>query len=488
MNNKKIKILLLQPPMHELSICFGILEPYALEVLSTAIQNDGELRKIVEVKILDLRIDPLKILINLLQSENINIVGITGITIDQPKIIEIATLIKILSPKSLVVVGGHHATMLPKDYFIPDIDLIVRGPGHKVIIEIIKRKITNDDDYSGIKGIIYNTGQLKFTECHGWSDNINEAPPISINKTINKRYRWISGHHINVVVTAQGCSGRCSFCACWPAMGGKYISKTPIEVFKEIVSTKEKGIFFGDDNTFQDVNRMKEVAKLIKKSNIKKRFYGYCRTDTIVKHPELFETWKKIGLMYLTVGFEDISDKGLESLNKNSSTTINENANTILQKLGIINGAHLLINPNFTYDDFENLKNYIQKLGIVEPVFPILTPLPGTSLWKKYKKQVELTPRQFFDFAHPIIKTELNINEFYKLLFEQVKATYSKKRWLISKSKSFMNKLSGANKYPLEQTISANLFSVLFANFIVQKKYSKEKILSFQKGMDRVKI
>jgi radical SAM superfamily enzyme YgiQ (UPF0313 family) len=402
---KKIKILLIQPPLHELSIVFGIMEPYALKVLSTSIQNEKTFKGLTETKIFDLRVEPINHLINLLKSGNIDIIGITGIIIDQPKIIEISDLIKKLSPKTLIVVGGHHATMLSEDFFVTNIDLIVRGPGHKVFLEIIEKKLFGPEDYSNIHGVIQNTGANNFIECSGWKKNINEAPPAPLRNITKKRYRCF-GHRINVVTTAQGCSGRCSFCACWPAMNGKYITKSPTQVFKEIKSCREKWIFLGDDNTFQDIDRMMRVAELLSSSTTRKFFDGYCRADIIVNHPELIEAWSNIGLKYLTVGFEAINKDNLDNLNKKSSIETNEEANRILQKLGVINLAHILIRPDFTTSDFQNIKDYIYKHNIVEPVFPILTPLPGTILWKKYKKQVANIPRQFFDLAHPLLENK----------------------------------------------------------------------------------
>ena len=478
MKTGKIKIILIQPPIHELSICFGIMEPYALEVLNTAILQDKTLNKQTETKIIDLRVKPIIELTSHLKNSNIDIIGITGITIDQPKIIEIAKLIKKLSPKTMIVVGGHHATMLPKDFFIPDIDLIVRGPGHKIFPDIIKRRMMNVENFSDLSGVIQNIGSGNFAESLGWVKNINEPPPSPMQNLLKNKYSCF-GHRINVVVTAQGCSGRCTFCSCWPAMNGKYIVKQPEEVVEEIARAREKWIFLGDDNTFQDIKRIKKIALLIQSQSIRKFFDGYCRADIIAKNPELIELWAKIGLKSLTVGFETTSDQELKKLNKKSSIRINEEANRILQKYGIINLAHLLIDTNFINKDFKRIKEYIYKLGIVEPVFPILTPLPGTLLWKNHKEEMEFMPRQFFDLVHPLIKTNLNIEEFYNQYILLIAANYSKKRWLMSKVKCIANILSNKKKYPQTQTVTATLFSLIYAGHIIKNDFSHRKIKGF---------
>lgn len=141
-----------------------------------------------------------------------------------------------------MIVGGHHTTLLPEDFFINDIDLNIRGPGHTIISNIMKKILANSNKYSDIKGVISNNGQLELTECGGWAENVNSPLPIPLKITTTKRYRWINGVHTKVIATAQGCSGRCSFCSCWPAMAGKYIEKKPIQVYREIASTKAKQI------------------------------------------------------------------------------------------------------------------------------------------------------------------------------------------------------------------------------------------------------
>jgi len=53
-------------------------------------------------------------------------------------------------------------------------------------------------------------------------------------------------------------------------------------------------------------------------STVRIRYSGYCRSDTIVKHPNMFSNWKDIGLDNLTIGFEAVDDGTLKQFNKNN--------------------------------------------------------------------------------------------------------------------------------------------------------------------------
>ena len=486
---KRISVVFVQPPIHEQSSVFGFMEPYALEVLAAAILDNKELAGWVEAEIIDLRVRPIKNLLERLKDSKIDIACLTGITIDQPKILEIATLVKKHSPGTLVVAGGHHATMLPFDYFgsptnPSTIDLIVRGPGHHVLPQIVQSRLSGNNDFSDLRGVMGKVGPGKYCECPGWEKNIIDCPPAPRRDLVNRRYRCF-GHRVSVVNTALGCPYNCIFCACTRAMASKYLMKEPPVVVEEISAAPEIRIFFADDNSFENIGRMYEVARLIEKNSIRKFFDGYCRAETIAEQPELFERWAKIGLKYLTVGFEAITDKELKDMRKKSSLETNMEANRILQKFGIVNLAHILIDPKSSRNKFHDIWQYVYKLGIIEPVFPIITPLPGTKPWDEYLADVEKVPRQFFDLAHPVTETALPIEEFYEEYSKLIARVYGRKRYVSAKTKAAISALTG-KRYPIAETASTSLVSLILTPMWYKKLFDPVKIREFTEQMSLV--
>lgn len=473
-----MKIGLIQPPRHPSPAVFGEMQPYALQVLATSVLQDKELQDRVRVKIIDLRFAPMDRFKTWLSNTRPDIIGITGITIDQPTILEIAQVSKKYSPETRVVVGGHHATMLPEDFFRSEVDLIVRGFGHHIFPEIVKGRLSKKNEFSDLRGVIQQTEPEKFVECPGWRKNIIGSPPSPDPSLVTRRY-FCFGKYMSVVTTAQGCSGRCTFCACWRATGGKYIMKSPEDVVQEIINAREKYVFLGDDNTFDNLARAWEIVRLLKDRRVHKMYDGYCQAKIIAENPDLFKRWAKIGLKWLTVGSEAISDERLKKIKKDSTVEINEEANRVLQSCGIVNYAHFMIYPDFSLDDFNDILEYIYKHGIVEPVFPIFTPLPGTDEWYKYKDEVAQKPRQFFDLAHPLTKTSLSIEEFYAKLFELYWAIYSKKRWIKAKVKGLINVLPGIWKFPQNEAMAPGLIAAFFTKRMLRKQLSPEKIKGF---------
>jgi radical SAM superfamily enzyme YgiQ (UPF0313 family) len=123
-----MKVLLVQPPSPPNIIGEGIAflaEPLALEIVAAGIPHH-------DVKILDMRIEP-----NLkqeLESFQPDIVGTTSYTPGIYQAQKVLQEVKAYNPEILTVIGGHHATVMPKDCNQAFINVVVIGEGEKALI------------------------------------------------------------------------------------------------------------------------------------------------------------------------------------------------------------------------------------------------------------------------------------------------------------------------------------------------------------------
>lgn len=163
------------------------------------------------------------------------------------------------------------------------------------------------------------------------------------------KYLSDTGHRTSLVNTSRGCPYRCSFCSIWKANSGRFFLRDIEQVYQEIVSLPKdiEYVFFADDNTFMNPGRALKLALMLEKSGIRKKYSGYCRSDTITHHPDIMKVWKNIGLNNLCVGYEVTSDDELKEVNKKNVTAHNESAARILNELGIPFRPHFLISPDF---------------------------------------------------------------------------------------------------------------------------------------------
>ncbi|MFH0781388.1 MAG: radical SAM protein [Pseudomonadota bacterium] len=406
-----MKVLLIQPPsVDPLIDQIFLFEPLALEYLGAGIKEDGH-----EVHLLDARIDPdYESTYGKFQPD---VVGLTGFTSHVNIIKKIAGRFKAMNAKVLIVVGGHHATVQPEDFHDSNIDIVVIGEGVFTLREILSAW-EKGEEFSAIHGVaIPSRDGLHFTEPRPYT-NLNDLPfpDRSLTATSRKHYfsEWFKP--LASVRTSLGCTGRCNFCALWKITGGKYLRRSPEKVVEELHTVSEDHVFFCDDESMRDVNRMDKLAELIADAGIHKKYFLYSRVDTIINHPKLFAKWAKIGLSQVFVGMEDFSDKRLQAMKKGITTEQQAKAVTILDDLGIMMYASYMVDPTFTREDFASLRAYIRKMKHTYASFTVLTPLPGTDLYSSRQQDLLSRKPELYDMLHALLPTTLPMEVFYKEL------------------------------------------------------------------------
>jgi len=406
-----MKVLLIQPPsVDPLTDQIFLFEPLALEYLGSGLKQDNH-----EVHLLDARIDS--------DYEGVflkfqpDVVGLTGFTSHINIIKSIATRIKSINPKVLIVVGGHHATVQPVDFNDSHIDAVVIGEGVFALREILSAW-ERGGEFSAIQGVaIPRTDGMTFSPPRPYTD-LNELPlpDRSLTAAYRKHYfsEWFKP--LASIRTSLGCTGRCNFCALWKITGGKYLRRDPEKIIEELLAIDEPNVFFCDDESMCDAKRMDKLADLIATAGIHKKYFLYGRVDTIVNHPDLFAKWAKIGLSQVFVGMEDFSDQRLVAMNKGISSAQQAEAVKILDRLGIMMYASYMVDPTFTREDFASLMAYVRKMKHKYATFTVLTPLPGTQLYSAREQDLLSRKPELYDMLHALFPTTLPIQEFYKEL------------------------------------------------------------------------
>ena len=230
-------------------------------------------------------------------------------------------------------------------------------------------------------------------------------------------------------------------------MNGKYLTRKPESIIQELLTLPEDidTVCFADDNTLHHIKRAWQLSSLIKEHGIKKKISMYGRADTIVKHPDLIQNFRDAGLDIITVGIESIKNDELSKLNKRITVDVNNEAIRILHKLGITVGAHFIINPDFSKDDFRQLYSYVCQMNLWQPIFATLTPLPGTELFNRSCDQIVIKDYGYFDFIHSVLPTKLSRKVYYCQLSSLYLKSYSFIRYFLSLFKDIKQSLRKPN-------------------------------------------
>lgn len=434
-----MKILLIEPPKPPVAMGgedIHLFESLALEYIAAGVPEHN-------VKILDMRFE--KNLFEVLEDFQPEIIGITAYTVHVNVVKYLFQEIKKWNPKALTVVGGHHATILPEDFLVPEIDMVVVGEGVNTFRKIVEN-FQCGKGFETIQGIAYKKNcEIIKTDIPAKIE-LDEIP--FPDRRITAKYRklyfadWMKP--IASIRTSKGCPYRCNFCALWKITGGAYLKRSPEKIVKELFQIEEPNIFFADDESLLDVQRMKKLAQMIKDSGIKKKYFLYGRSDTIANNPDLISDWKEIGLERIFVGMEFFRDCDLKYINKRSTIDNNLKAVKVIQSLDISAYASFIIRPEFSKKEFDEYRKYIRELNLDYLGLAVLTPLPGTDYYEEVKEKLLTKNYDYYDLIHTLLPTKLPVKEFYKQYVKLLnKSIAPKKRFALLKKYSLKELITG---------------------------------------------
>lgn len=403
-----MRVLLIQPPQGtNLGLSRVLItEPLGLENIASPLLEDFH-----DVRILDLRIEKLNKLSEEIRRFSPEAVGIScSFTTDVYPTLKVAKGVKELNSKVFVFVGGHHASLLPSDLLEGQVDAVVIGEG-----EITSREMINElergGDFAKVKGVMTRDG---FT-AREIIKNLDALPfpARHITKNLRRHYHIGFDGPMASLETSRGCPYECNFCSVWVFYSRKIRGKSPEKLAEEIANIKEKYIFLTDDIAFLHKEPAIQLALKLKEMGVKKRFTCETRADVVVRHKDVIQLWKEVGLEFIFLGLEKIDDEGLKSVKKHTKAGVNEKALEIVNSFGIRPMATFIVDPEWDEGDFEKLKGYVVEHKLVTPSFTILTPLPGTEVYDERKNDLLTRNYQLFDLLHLVLPTKLPPQEFY---------------------------------------------------------------------------
>ena len=142
----------------------------------------------------------------------------------------------------------------------------------------------------------------------------------------------------------------------------------------------------------------------------------------IIRNKDIIRELKEIGFYYLLVGLESISDNYLNSYNKYTGASQNEECINFLNSINLNCMGMLIVDLEFKRKDFTNMYKWIKKTGLKHVALSIFTPLPGSELYKDYEDKLITNDLTKFDYIHLVVKPT-NISEkmyylyYYILVF-----------------------------------------------------------------------
>ncbi len=303
-----------------------------------------------------------------------------------------------------VVLGGLHVTSMP-DEAARHADTIFLGPGEDTWPRFLA------DFRRGRARAMYRSE----------SRTLAGLPPL--RRDLIKRHLYLVP---NSIVVSRGCPHVCDFCykEAFFEGGRGFYTQSVDAALAEIARLPGRHLYFLDDHLF---GNRRFASALFDGMRGMGRLWQAAGTVNTVLAPGLLEQAVAAGLRSLFVGFETLNPVNLveqrkyQNLRRDYGAAIRR-----LHDLGVmINGSFVFGMDGDDESVFERTVEWATAHGIETATFHILTPYPGTALYRRMADQGRLTCHDWdrYDTRHAVFRparmSAARLEEGYRRAYRQ---------------------------------------------------------------------
>lgn len=282
-----------------------------------------------------------------------------------------------------VVLGGLHVSLMPHEAAKHADSIVVNG-AEGAWPELVEdfRNGRMKPLYSGLRKGVFKPGAY--------------AKP---------RFDLLTGRTYNrvTVQTSRGCPIDCEFCAASLRITSSFQQK-PVELvvdeLRSAVSALDMPfVEFADDNTFVNKKWGKAFLRAIAPLELR----WFTETDiSVADDPELLDLMREAGCRQILIGLEGTSRTELAGLDPHDwkARRADRYVEAIdrIQSRGIsVNGCFVLGLDTHDAGIFESVRDFIRRSGLLEAQITVLTPFPGTPLYRRLHREKRLLAERFWD-------------------------------------------------------------------------------------------
>ena len=310
------------------------------------------------------------------------------------------------------VMGGHPSLLPERTLKETEADFVIVGEGYTTLYELYNQLKNDICIWEFIDGLsYYQNGKFINT---GFPEliNVNTLPMVDWRKMNPNKYRSHNWHSFSdilnrnpygVIWTNFGCPRNCSFCCINNVFGKRSyrmrdIDKVIEEIDLLVTKYNVKNIKILDELFIIKHPRINQFCDALESRNYDLNIWAYGRTDTL--DSKFLKRLKKVGLNWLSCGFETINQKILDSINKGCNQKYDE-------VISMIRDAGINICADFiaglwedNYDTLQSTYDFVCKHNFewlnVYPCFAY----PGTPMYEQYLKEGRIKePKDWSEYA-----------------------------------------------------------------------------------------
>lgn len=211
-----------------------------------------------------------------------------------------------------------------------------------------------------------------------------------------------------VFEATRACAHDCEFCVSPTAWGRRQFQKPIDHVVEDIRRVGQRKILFIDLNLISDRDYARELFGAL--VPLKVRWFGLS-TSLIGRDHALMELMARSGCSGLLIGFETVSRGGLAAIGKkfNDPDRYSDLIGDLHRLRIAIQGCFVFGNDDDDAGVFERTAEFVIEAGIDLPRFALLTPFPGTPLFRRLDAEGRILTRDWdlYDAQHVVFQPKL---------------------------------------------------------------------------------
>jgi anaerobic magnesium-protoporphyrin IX monomethyl ester cyclase len=305
-----------------------------------------------------------------------------------------AKLFKEQNPQGRVIVGGMHATVaLDEMVATKDFDLICRGPGENLIVDLVRNS-------SRYPRVVTGVGAKSMAD---WTKIDRTLWPKPPSRKSRRTFPWPlepacgwGPPPVATILTNRVCPWQCSFCSenSYIENMGRPSVTSVINELNELDRRYGVGsVVIHDSMFFQNPRWLTNwIQDYPTRANKVWTYWAAGRADTVRQWPDLFESLvKETNWMTISIGFESGSDRVLRILNKECTEEDNNFTIDLLNRIGDEQErsgkpvprfwANVMLGiPGETREDAFKTMRMLKRMRYVIPSISYFSPYPGSAL------------------------------------------------------------------------------------------------------------
>lgn len=360
---------------------------------------------------------------------------LVGYNVSEQEMINKARFYKSKFPGIKIIAGGVHVQVNSEYFRREGIDYVFHSQSLKTF-GILMEKLLNGDEEPldrGVDTFVKDSGVAGHWVT-GSRETLYEAENVRASRDVFnmscKKLRYLEKEKVALIKGSIGCPFKCSYCYCRELNNRQYVKSGYMNMIEEMQTIDADYFWVVDDVLFSGRNDALEFIETVEKKKSRLKIIGYLRADFILRERDLLESLKKSGLSEVIIGFETTSNQELQEYQKATDALDYPMAIKLLKENNIDFTALFMVQPDYGFKDFSNLRSFIKKHEIEVFTISILTPVKGTVSYEKMREDLLTTDPRKFDFLHLVLKPRLLGWVFYALFYgTHLRLLKSKRLW-----------------------------------------------------------